>query len=235
MSNSIHESSMVLNSEIGEQSTVFQGCRINDTVIGKHSFIGDNSVVKFSQIGNYAQIARNSMVQNMVLGDYSYCGMRLTAIRCEIGKFCAISWNVSIGGANHDYNKVTSHSFLYDPWFEMVEKPLYNRFQNSCCIIGNDVWIGAGVNVLRGVTIGDGAVIGAGTVVTKDVPPYAIVCGNPGHIIKYRFSEDVIEALLSLKWWDKKPEWIKDHVELFNMDANLETISQITNLSRFDS
>src|SRR3990167_8768977 len=72
--------------------------------------------------------------------------------------------------------------------------------------IGNDVWIGEGVRVMQGVTIGDGAIIGAGAVVAKDVPPYAVVAGNPATVRKYRFSPWVIERLLKLKWWDWEEE-----------------------------
>lgn len=226
MGGQVHESCITSNITLGDETIIFRGCRVNDTEIGKHSFIGDESVVKYSKLGDYTQIARNSMVQNIVMGDYSYCGMRLTAIRCKIGKFCAIGWNVSIGGANHDYRKATSHSFLYEPWFGFIEKPMYNRFSVEC-IIGNDVWIGAGVNVLRGITIGDGAVIGAGTVVTKDVPPYAIVCGNPGKIIKFRFNEQIIKRLLKLKWWDFDPSFIKENIELFNAEMSEEVLDKI--------
>lgn len=82
-------------------------------------------------------------------------------------------------------------------------------------IIGNDVWIGANAIILQGVTIGDGAIIAAGAVVTKDVPPYAIVGGVPAKVIKYRFSDEVILKLLQIKWWDKPEEWIIQKLEKF--------------------
>jgi len=75
-------------------------------------------------------------------------------------------------------------------------------------VIGNDVWVGAAALVLKGVTVGDGAVIGAGSVVTKDVPPYAIVTGNPAQIIRYRFDDATIKRLLSSTWWNREPEFI---------------------------
>ena len=81
-------------------------------------------------------------------------------------------------------------------------------------IIGNDVWIGTGVMVLGGLTISDGAIIGAGTVVTKDVPPYAVVLGNPGKIKRYRFTKEQIKKLLEIKWWD----WDLEKIERAKKD-----------------
>jgi hypothetical protein len=77
-------------------------------------------------------------------------------------------------------------------------------------IIGNDVWIGRNVIVMDGITIGDGAIIAAGATVTHDVPPYAIVGGVPAKIIRYRFSSEIIAALLETKWWDLPPEIVAD-------------------------
>lgn len=79
--------------------------------------------------------------------------------------------------------------------------------------IGNDVWIGAHATILSGVTIGDGAVIGACSVVAKDVQPYAIVVGNPARVVKFRFDEDVTEALLTIRWWDWSPERVAENKE----------------------
>jgi acetyltransferase-like isoleucine patch superfamily enzyme len=89
------------------------------------------------------------------------------------------------------------------------EKPLYDRFKEPV-VIGNDVWIGTGAIILRGLSVGDGAVIGAGAVVTKDVPPYAIVAGNPARVIKYRFEEAVIKRIQASKWWEMSDGEIRD-------------------------
>ena len=83
-------------------------------------------------------------------------------------------------------------------------------------IIGNDVWIGKGAKIMEGVTIGDGAIVAAYAVVTKDVPPYAIVGGIPAKLIRYRFDSKDIEWLLELKWWDKEPEWLIKYAKYFD-------------------
>ena len=83
-------------------------------------------------------------------------------------------------------------------------------------VIGNDVWIGSRAILLGAIKIGDGAVVGAGSVVTKDVPPYAIVVGNPARIIGYRFNEQTIKELMRLSWWNNDLKWLSTHADLFN-------------------
>ncbi|WP_010076466.1 CatB-related O-acetyltransferase [Clostridium cellulovorans] len=98
------------------------------------------------------------------------------------------------------------------------------------CEIGNDVWIGAGANILRGVTIGNGAVIGASSVVTKDVPPYAIVVGNPAKIVRLRCKEEWIERLQKLKWWELPEEVIRNNLDLFKEALTNDVIEKIENI-----
>ena len=112
-----------------------------------------------------------------------------------IGNYCTIGDNVYIGQGEHNYRQIALSGQLYD--FNSYEK-----YTQKDCIIDNDVWIGVGAIILRGVTIGDGAVIGANSVVTKDIPPYAIAVGSPAKVIKYRFSEEEIKKLLEVKWWE---------------------------------
>lgn len=132
---------------------------------------------------------------NSIIGKYTYIGERCTITRAIIGRYCSIGNNVSIGPGEHDVDLVSTSSYLYcgGVWYDkLTEKPV---------VIGNDVWIGTDSIVRRGVTVGDGAVIGANTFVNKDVPPFAIVAGNPAKIIKYRFSQKKIEYIIQSKWW----------------------------------
>lgn len=156
-----------------------------------------------------------------LIGAYTYIGGGNTTLRHVglIGRFCAIARNLQAGDFEHPTNFLSAHPlFQASPGWRpfaadfiarnsaMIEKSqrlanaLYeNRFGKIQ--IGNDVWIGEGVFIRRGVEIGDGAIIGARSVVTRDVPPYAIVAGSPAKIVRYRFESDVIDELLRLQWW----------------------------------
>ncbi len=120
-----------------------------------------------------------------------------------IGQFCSIARNVMIGAHNHPTNWLSSNPFQYSNKFKNFQMKNKYKFDNSQpTIIGNDVWIGTNVVIISGVKIGDGAIIAANAVVTRDVPPYAIVGGLPAKIIKYRFDKETIADLISLKWWE---------------------------------
>lgn len=143
------------------------------------------------------------------VGKYTYCGPQL-AINpnyCEIGSFCSIANEVKIGVSEHPTDCLSTSPYFYQKLgFKDIKE---NVKYVSPVKIGNDVWIGQSAFIKGGVCIGDGAVVGAYAVVTKDVPPYAIVAGNPAKLIRYRFSPEIIDALLELKWWNLSEENIK--------------------------
>ena len=121
--------------------------------------------------------------------------------RLTIGKYCSIAEGVTIIlGGGHRVDWVTTYplSVFFDELGSCEGHPL----TKGDLEIGHDVWVGYGATILSGIHIGDGAVIAARAVVTRDVPPYAIVAGNPARIIKYRFDTETIAELLELKWWN---------------------------------
>jgi virginiamycin A acetyltransferase len=118
-----------------------------------------------------------------------------------IGRYCSIAGGVRIVNHNHPLSFKGTSGLFFNPALGLTDRWLvdHNPLQ-----IGNDVWIGANAVVMPEVSrIGDGAVIGAGAVVNKDVPPYAVVLGNPGRVVKYRFPPEVVAKLMEEKWWEK--------------------------------
>lgn len=136
-----------------------------------------------------------------------------------VGKFSSLARGVCLYSRNHPYWMASTSPLFYNKEFNNTLGKDSVSFGKLT--IGNDVWIGQYAVILPSCkNIGNGAVIGAGAIVTKDVPPYAIVAGNPARIIKYRFDEETIAKLEELKWWDWDIAFIKEHADKFQ-DVNL--------------
>ena len=143
------------------------------------------------------------------IGSFSFTHSEFPA-DFTLGRYCSTAWNVNFPAPNHVTNLLSSSLFLtgstnehYKTYMEDTGEAFTNiqsSPQKPGTRIGNDVWIGQGVSILRGLSIGDGSVIAANAVVTRDVPPYAIVGGNPANIIRYRFEKEIITRLLTSKW-----------------------------------
>ena len=145
-----------------------------------------------------------------VVGAYSYARLNttLSGVR-SIGRYCSIAESVTLGGGEHPTDWLSTLPFQYgaasvsNRWSQKRDHVYALRpKQPSLIKVGHDVWIGTKAVVLRGVTIGNGAIIGAGSVVTKDVPPYAIVAGVPARILRYRFEPELIERMQRVRWWN---------------------------------
>jgi virginiamycin A acetyltransferase len=122
----------------------------------------------------------------------------------RIGRYCSLTTTARTFNANHPMNLMSSNALFVNAKLGYTNKELIPR---TALTIGNDVWLGHNAIILPSVTqIGDGAVIGAGTVVNKDVPPYAIVIGHPSRVVRWRFSQPVIDKLLASRWWEKTVE-----------------------------
>jgi len=168
---------------------------------------------------------------NIIVGDYTYYDdfkdvhqfennvkylFDFSGDQLIIGKFCMIASDVSfiMNGGNHASAGISAYPFAIfgGDWAGAMEGKSYPSKGNT--VIGNDVWIGYRATIMPGVSIGDGAIIGTQAVVTKDVAPYTIVGGNPAKKIQKRFSDDIINRLLELAWWDWDIEKITKHVSL---------------------
>lgn len=168
--------------------------------------IPSSSIIRKCSFGYHNIIYDNSTLYKVSLDDYSYIGGDCRVMNAIIGKFCSIGPSVWVGGLpSHPLNLKSTYPGFYqkDSSFYGIEPEYeYHEPEFKQVIIGNDVWIGARAMIMDGVEIGDGAVIAAGAVVTKNVPPYAIVGGVPAKIIKFRFPEQKIHKMLESKWWD---------------------------------
>lgn len=157
---------------------------------------------------------------NGSIGRYTFINIGTVIYGANVGRFSTFARSCQVGGAEHPLHYLSTSFFQTSAsWFpddpalaeikRVPNRPAPGQKRPRDLItIGNDVWIGAGAIILQGVAIGDGAVVGAGSVVTKDVPPYGIVAGNPARLLKYRFDEATIAEFLELKWWDLPVEQI---------------------------
>lgn len=161
--------------------------------------------------GKCTRVAAPFFLHGVQLGDYSYISKNSNVKNCIIGKFCSIGPNFCCGLGLHPTNGISTSPMFYSTARQNgVTLSKENKVEESKQTkIGNDVFIGANVTVLDGVTIGDGAVVGAGAIVVDDIPPYAIAVGVPAKVVKYRFDEQTIGALLNKQWWNGSEEELK--------------------------
>lgn len=170
-----------------------------------------------SKIDKTAKIYSGTEFYNSSLGRHSYVGYDCVVHSCDIGSFCSIANGFIIGGAKHPLNWVSTSPVFYNvkggTGFHLGNLEI-EPFKRSS--IGHDVWIGNRVIIMQGINVGIGAVVGAGSVVTKDVPPYAVVAGCPAKVIKYRFDEQTIKSLLKSEWWKLNDDELKNKSNLIN-------------------
>lgn len=193
---------------------IFTTNKINIFTKSKKSKLkGKNKINRFCNV-NYANI------------DYAtYISKNCNLEYAKIGKYCSIANNVKVIRGTHPTSKfVSTHPAFFSTkkqsGFTYIKKNKFEEYKfvdnKYSIVIKNDVWIGANVTILEGVTINDGAIIGANSIVTKDIEPYSINVGNPAKPIKYRFKKNQIDFLEKDKWWNKNEKWIKENVDLFD-------------------
>ena len=189
--------------------------------------------VEYSKISPSAKIWRQAFVTHSCVDKYSYIAPKARVVHANIGKYCSIA-DCIIGMGRHSLDNLSTSSIFTSMkngtghvWTDMDSYEEYKTIN-----IGNDVWIGTRAIIMPGVKIGNGAVVGAGAIVTKDVPPYAVVGGVPAKIIKYRFSEDVIKLLEELQWWNLDEDILKTNITLFqnpDISDNINRLLEIYN------
>lgn len=224
----------LINTTQGLNCKNYSGSILKNSITKNNCVVGDFSRVYESELSDNVRIDRNNFIHQSLIGDHTYTGQSTVIMHSEIGRFCSISWGVTIGAGEHDYNKITTHDFLYNPLSTIKPNEydeLYDRYAQPL-EIGNDVWIGANVTIKRGVKIANGAVIGANSVVTKDIPAYAIAVGCPAKVIKFRFTEKQIDEIESIKWWDFSDESLRANYKIFTYKDIDKTIHELKILKK---
>lgn len=203
--------------------------RAKDVVFYKKSNIGWGSLFE-----GHNRIGCNSSFSGY-MGCCSYIGENVK-FEGKVGRYCSIANDVKTIKSVHPTEKFVSTSPVFYSLLKQCgitytnqqkfDEILYANVHKEGVkwypvVVGNDVWIGAGATILPGVCVGDGAIVAANATVVKNIEPYSIVGGTPARIIRMRFSEEEINYLLNLKWWDKDEEWIAKRADLFVDISNL--------------
>jgi phosphonate metabolism protein (transferase hexapeptide repeat family) len=180
--------------------------RLAGKMLSVEPTIDPTAKLQDTSLGAYCEVGARTMLLEVAMDDYSYVVNDAQITYTGIGKFCSIAAMTRINPGNHPMHRASQAHFTYraSAYFpgESDEAEFFEWRRSHHVHIGHDVWIGHGAIVLPGRNVGTGAVIAAGAVVTKDVPAYTIVAGNPARPIKRRFSEAISGRLAELAWWD---------------------------------
>lgn len=199
----LNEQNIVDKQAAVDNTCYLSGSHLDGKVtLGEHCKVFKSHLTGSISIGRYSTIWGPNIVISSVINPIT------------VGSFCSIARNVSIQEHNHRTDLVSTYHIAQNVLGKSVLPELSSK---GPIAIGHDVWIGAGAVVLSGVTVGTGAVVGANSVVTHDVPEYAIVGGSPARIIKYRFAPDKIEEIRALQWWDWPIEKIVQNATFFTV------------------
>lgn len=200
----IGESSSITSSEIGDIVNVMSLSRISNSVINNYVTVHNKCSVSKSVLKEHVAIYDGNILHAADIGRYSYFASGSQVSMAKFGSFCSIGPHLICGYGDHPTDFVSTSPVFFSTGKQcgvsFSDEDLFAERKEI--LVGHDVWIGARVFIRDGIKIGNGAIIAAGSVVVKDVPEYAIVGGVPAQIIRYRFTEKMIDQLLKLTWWD---------------------------------
>ena len=190
----------------------------------RERFLGKVKMSHYQLVHSMYNIGRNSYIAD---DPWIVCP------ETSIGKYCSIARGVAIGTSQNPLNRISTHCFTYhkmkDDYFGEIQVPdasLVSYKTTRPVTIQNDVWIGRNAIIMDGVTIGTGAVVGSAAVVTKDVPPYAVVGGVPARIIRYRFDENTRKRLVESRWWDYPEDFIATSLRFDDIEQCLSVLEK---------
>ena len=229
---------------IKAKTVIKMGNGMNGLTVRKDTVLGAWTQKEIMEIETPFRI-QGGQISGLKFGAFSYItdNVSLRSVR-SMGRFCAIGPNLLAGMAEHSVKSLSPNILFPDidsGWTrgftdymtdnaDMVrtirEKQAEElKARREMLTIGNDVWIGGNVSIRRGVNIGDGAIIATGSVVLQDVPPYAIVGGVPARVIKYKFSDKIIEKLEALRWWDYGPDILKG-CDITDVERTIDVVEE---------
>jgi phosphonate metabolism protein (transferase hexapeptide repeat family) len=188
-------------------------------VLGPEPFLHPTASVRTSQLGAFVEIGEGTHILETVMGDYSYTARYADIAYAFVGKFVNIAAFSRINPGEHPYHRASLHHFMYRSSYfwpdESDEAAVFDWRRSRPVHIGHDTWIGHGAVIMKGVRVGNGAIIAAKSVVTKDVPAYAVVGGTPANIIKFRHPPELAARLDALAWWDWDHQRLKHALQDF--------------------
>jgi hypothetical protein len=195
------------------QSASLVEVRLAGKMLSVEPAIDASAKLQETRLGAYCEVGARTILLDVVMGDYSYVVNDAQITYTTIGKFCSIAAMTRINPGNHPMQRASQAHFTYraSAYFpgESDEADFFEWRRSHRVRIGHDVWIGHGAIVLPGRSVGTGAVVAAGAIVTKDVPAYTIVAGNPARPVKRRFSDAISGQLAELAWWDWDHETLR--------------------------
>jgi phosphonate metabolism protein (transferase hexapeptide repeat family) len=181
--------------------------------LGAEPFFHPRAVARNCELGAFVEIGEGTHVLESVLGDYSYTARYADIAYSFLGKFVNVAAFTRINPGEHPYHRASLHHFMYRSSYywpdEQDESAVFDWRRSRPVRVGHDSWIGHAAVIMKGVTVGNGAIIGAKSVVTKDVPPYAVVAGAPARLVKWRHPRNVADRLEALAWWDWTHEQLR--------------------------
>jgi phosphonate metabolism protein (transferase hexapeptide repeat family) len=222
---------------------------IRESMAGKtlsvEPLVDPTATLRETKLGAYCEVGARTILLDVEMGDYSYVVNDAQMTYTTIGKFCSIAAMTRINPGNHPMHRATQAHFTYRASAYFAGEPDDADFfawrKSHRVHIGHDVWIGRSAIVLPGRNIGTGAVVAAGAIVTKDVPAYTIVGGNPARVVRQRFPETIADRLARLCWWDwdhqalhaALPDFRKLGIEEFlEKYETVSSVSRVTDLRR---
>jgi phosphonate metabolism protein (transferase hexapeptide repeat family) len=216
--------------ELLDQYPMLTEIRMAGKMLSVEPTIDPTAKLHDSRLGAYCEVGARTILQEVTLDDYSYVVNDAQITYATIGKFCSIAAMTRINPGNHPMHRASQAHFTYraSAYFpgESDEAEFFEWRRGHRVHIGHDVWIGHGAIVLPGRSVGTGAVVAAGAIVTKDVPAYTIVAGNPARTIRRRFAESITSRLAELAWWDWDHEALRNALPDFRQLAIEEFLAK---------